>query len=642
MQQFVAGLILLLITGFVFLIPSDPNFIGPPVPETKTAPTFKTLDTSSDAQAMAALDLATVPQIHQPYMRYLWVEHDGAENLKVLTLALNYVSEATVLLKPTVIGKGPLMLARIDLRRYAPTDESLKRWLTTWEELQFDPALNLILTKDTLKLLDETSELPKVKKRVNIKKRVKTGTRKKVIDVPEYTHTDGKRYNQKEIDEDVTKEVDAFEYQEVQITKDLFKDVDVLRLPNPRTDPKILLALEQGTVSQAPVVSADYFLARAMRTIKDEGVFKAIYGGLYYEFAGIPLAKDKETDQDAFFETLGIGNIKGGLNADKLFTDLRGDQRVAVFRSKVTGKPRAIDFFHSLLSRDGSGAVSVTHDLKDKDVDLGQSPIMNLLKFKDAAREVIYERRNGMNGFVLFDGNGKRQDEVPFDVAKDHTIPAPHTARLEPAISCIRCHGKEDGWQPAENDVHKLLSQYGRLDVFGDITDINASIADTTDRIAGLYAGNINRTFLPRARDDYASAVLRAAGPWKAANQEAQATVVKVASAAISDVWARYYYDTVDAHRALLELGYDTVVKDSQSILGQLLPPELGAKQFGGIIPEDPRIGALKAGLAINRFEWDQVKAFASIRALKAQQKAKPAEKLAKDEKPSKDTTSKK
>ena len=48
--------------------------------------------------------------------------------------------------------------------------------------------------------------------------------------------------------------------------------------------------------------------------------------------------------------------------------------------------------------------------------------------------------------------------------------------------------------------------------------------------------------------------------------------------------------------------------------LSQLLPP-LPTDELG-ISPEDPVIGALKAGLKVNRLQWEQVYADAAFRVL--------------------------
>jgi hypothetical protein len=248
----------------------------------------------------------------------------------------------------------------------------------------------------------------------------------------------------------------------------------------------------------------------------------------------------------------------------------------------------------------------VTHDLRAEDIDIGTHPVMNLLNFKDAAREVIFERTNGLHGFALFDGKGKRQDEVPPDIAADHSVPSPHATRLQPAIGCLRCHGKDSGWRVVHNDAKKLLG--GLLDVFP------ARKADEIDRLAGLYAGDVERKLLPRARDDYNQAILRATGPFKKGKAD-QTEIARMTAEGLADLWKSYWYDTVDAQQVLTDLGIKSDPKTAAKTLRDTLPPIKLIVE--GRIPEDPRIAALMIGLAVNRSDYDLVYSFIASRKLK-------------------------
>lgn len=596
---------LLILVGALPCLSADAPPEQPPAP--LLAPT--------EEWSAAFLDLATVPPADRPFVRYIPIPSGSAEDLKAASLTLNYVSRASTIKKPDAIvaeraGKKTL-LARFDLRWYWPKADDLKEVLALWEELQFDPRYSLLITKDTLKLIGDTTALPKARKRITKTTRVKVGTRRVEKQVEPYVHTDGKVYNGRWVDEDVFAERLVPGFVEVAVAD--VADVDVVRLRSPVIDPRAAAALEDGTGSQAPLVSVDYLASRLLSAIKDKGLYKVLYGGLYYDFAGIKTSDDKDvTDEDLFLESLGIG--KKGERAKALFDRLNSDQRLAVFKSRVTGKPRRIDLFRSPAgSRDGGGFVSFTHDLKDEDVDIGTHPIFNLIDFKDAAREVIYERANGLQGYVLFNGEGKRQDEAPPDVVIDSTIPDGHTKRLQSAISCIRCHGKETGWQPLANDVKALLS--GKLDVFADLSDKKKLTQDEVlDRLQA-YGGNFDK-WLTNARDDYSQFMLRATGPWKLGAPD-QTAVVKVASAHMSDVWAGRWYQTVDAARALRELGVPGEKGKEQAMLRRLLPPDLQGVAFG-IIAEDPRAAALKEGVSIRPQDFDLAFGFIAARVQQA------------------------
>jgi len=343
--------------------------------------------------------------------------------------------------------------------------------------------------------------------------------------------------------------------------------------------------LQGLTKSNNPVMRYDWFEKQILSTID---------GGKYYDFLGIERNPKGRTAQEAFLESLGIDEAKSQA--------IRADQRAAIFRSGVTGKPRRVDIFRGLGGRSGTGFVSITHDLADADVDPKVHPIRNLLDFKDTAREIIAERNNGLHAFALFNGKGELQDEVPPNIAVDRTIPAPHTMRLQSAISCIRCHGFDgsDGLKPFDNDVQKLLSN--RLDVFGDVKSKEFT-SDVLDRLAGLYAGDLRKP-ISRAKDDYAESIFKIT----------EGMSVKEAADALGDSFSKYTYDMVSPEKAALELGFKVKKDDAAKLLQEVLP-QLKADE-SGISPEDPIIGALKTGLSINRVEWEQIYADCAIRSM--------------------------
>lgn len=568
-------------------------------------PPFLPASVPAHAVEIAWEDQQKVPHEDRPFMRYIWVSSGVREDVQATAATLGYISRASVPVRPVpVVPSGHVV--RVDLRSLAPRAADLTEWLKLWEEFRFDPKFSLLVTRDSLDLIaafapDLMERVVKV--RVQKKKRI-------VVKVPPFRHTDGHTYDWDY--RDVT--VAVMEERKVRDAVRGMNRTDVLRLNPLSIDPLKLAALQEELVTEAPIVHHSYLVWRALSAIKDQGIYRTIYGGLYYEFAGIPKGQKKgQTDEDALFELLGIGNAK------ETFDRLRSDQRVAVFRSGVTGKPRRVDILRSLSGRDSAGIVSVTHDPKDASVDVGQHPIMNLVEFKDDARELIYERANGFLGYALYDGKGARQDEAPSDVANDRTVPAPHSLRLQPAISCIRCHGGDgsDGWKPLTNDVKRLLK--GRADILDDASNRQGDLADVLDRLAGWYAGSPDR-LLTRARDDFAAGVLRTTGPWRASKD--QTDVVKLSSNRLADIYGNHVYRQVDARQALLELGFDLTrdndpAKDREkavAFLQKLLPPDEQAR-IGDIFPEDPRAAALLAGLALNRIEWDLVYSYVAYRA---------------------------
>lgn len=521
--------------------------------------------TPADACAMIIGDMGTLPEADRPYQRYIWIPEPSKAIIGAVNYAMNLsCSRSTVIVQPTLLGNGQLL--RWDLRRLAPRDESVTELMSIWEEFQYEPYFHIIkTTKDALPT-NAIAQEPQPSD--------PTGSLRFKIENQLWYRSPAKTF---------------FVWDgEAWIRMDSLVNFKSEKIATYGAH----CGLEQSVLMQglaksnATVVRYDYFLTKALSTLD---------GGLYYKFAGIKAKPSGgKSSQDAFLASLGAD--------EDLVAALRTDQRVAMFRSNVTGKPRRIDAFQGAGVRPGSGTglITVTHDIADENVDPRRDPIRNLLDFNDDAREIIAEKPNGLHIFALFDGDGNLQDAAPDNVVKDHTIPSPHTARLQSAISCIRCHGPHEGFQPFTNDVQKMLS--GLLDVFGDL-DGRSSIPDTLDRLAGLYAGDLQKP-VQRGRDDYNSAVFRTTGGMGVVDT----------SAVVSQIYGGYNFSLVDAYTACLELGYQVPERDAVGYLNQLLPPL--QKDAVGVSPEDPVIGALKAGLKVNRYQWEQVYADAAFRAI--------------------------
>jgi len=562
----------------LFGLAASPSASGPDGARAK--PAVRRVSTPSDAVLTALADAERLSPFEARFVRYLWLPGGTVQELKDAALSLNIVSRATVPLRlPPVAG---LLLARVDLRQFAPRQQDLEDWLRLWEDFQFDPFFALLVTRDTLNLLT-----PAVRARVAESRLSRDRT---LLGALVAGHA---------------------------------RAAETLRFTSPGVDARALARLGLLTGSQAPVVAAPYFQARVLTTIKDKGLYALLFGGRYYEFAGIQKAadvkgKEEATDEDLFFERLGIGNIAAGVNAAQFFETLRSDQRLAMFRSGVTGKPRRVDLFHTPSGRETVSWGAITHDVRDQDIDVGSHPVLNLLNAVDQAREAIFDRVNGTHIYALFDGQGKLLDEAGADVAVDRTVPAPHAPRLQCALSCMACHETEgsDGWKSMTNEVKQLLGgKYTKLDVFGDLSQRDRLLTDPLDRLAGLYAGDFSKN-LRRARDDYAETVLKITGPWPESKD--QVDVVKIAVSHLVTSTRGYQYDLVDAQRALRELGWEVPRDQATAFLGTLLPPD-ERSAVGAILPEDPRLAALKEGLGIPRADWALVYSFAAERAQRAE-----------------------
>jgi hypothetical protein len=510
---------------------------------------LRRLPSPADAVAEAHADALTLP--HPECYRYLWCP-EGVLDQKCAALVCNVVSRATAVYRPVPVGR----LLRVDLRRLSRSERDLGELKGLWEDFCFDPSFSVLVTPDQLR----------------------------------FAHAAG-----------ATVEIDSH------------KAGSVVRVDGLHLDRTLLGDLQHRLHTGAPVTEWRYFAWRSLTAIKDRGVYADVWGGRYYELRGIRKGKVKgATDLDVLLDQFGVGNVSAGLTADKLFDRLRSDQRAGLFRSGVTGKPRRVDWFHGPDARDGTGAISVTHDLRDQDVDVGTHPVFNLLHFKEAATEVILEGTNGMHVYTIHGANQELLDEAAQEVVSDRTVPNPFPPRLQPALSCIACHEEDgsDGWKPTPNDVRTMLARRTRLDVFGDLSKQDQ--LDAVDRVGGLYAGDFTKA-IRRARDDYAEAVLKAAGPWPESKD--QTDVVKHGMGRLARRVREYWYGAVSPRDALRELGIDAPADRAKEVFAALLPPDK-ALDAGGYYQESPTLGALKEGLSVNRSDWDLVKGFAAVRAV--------------------------
>jgi hypothetical protein len=571
------------------LVPKRPRHKDAPAPAPRQAPgRLRALPVPDDAVGQALADVLTLAPYARPYARYIRVREgtleadaDGkplsppalSRDGKAVALTLGMASRSVFPnVRPVPVPGGQVL--RIDLTQYAPRPGDLREWLRLWEEFRFDPDFNLLLTRDELEM--------------------------------------AARYG-----------VDAGKGEKV--------DVDVVRIDGPHIDPAALYRLKKETHSEAPVVGDRYLAYRVLRTVKDRGVYRVIWGGLYYDLRGVRRVKDldgrrrkeadavKATDLDILLDAAGIGNIRAGLTYDRLFERLRSDQRVAVFKSGVTGKPREVEWFHGPDSRDGTGAFSITHDLANKDVDIGTHPLYNLEYIRAAAYEVIGEGTNGFPVYAIYDGDQKLLDVADAtQVVADRTVPDPFPPALQCGDSCLACHCAQGdvGWKPLRNDAKRMLS--GRLDVFGDLSQRDPFGPRTIERLAGLYAGNFDK-HIRRARDDLDETVLRCAGPWPGVKDQVNAA--KPAFSHVVDRCRGYFYGEVTPDVALEELGLKAPKGKAVAVLKALLPPDPEAAVVlpytQPYVAENPVLGALKEGLAVSRSDWDLVKSFAALRSRK-------------------------
>lgn len=212
--------------------------------------------------------------------------------------------------------------------------------------------------------------------------------------------------------------------------------------------------LRQTTGSLGAILRGDYVVAKFLTTLE---------GGQYYQ---LTLTDENE---GRWFEDNGVDTA--------VSRQLRAWIGASMAKSDVTFKPRRVIRYQGVL-----GGIYATYDSIETKAenDPVRYPIGSpggkggLYLLDHDAVESIAVAPNGLLRFALFNGQRQRQDVVPDAVAKDHLG---LDGRLQPGISCIRCH-TESGLRPVRDDVSGLLEAN---------VDLLSSDPDTARTIREFY-----------------------------------------------------------------------------------------------------------------------------------------------------------
>ena len=258
--------------------------------------------------------------------------------------------------------------------------------------------------------------------------------------------------------------------------------------------------LQETTGLTVPIVEADRWLVHSLRTR---------LGGLYYKLQGYDTIAGTERKRLNQKEWLAL------FGADEEASAAAGSEEfVGMWCSRVgLGKPRRGKFFYGATGAKvsaGPPLVVLTQDITQEQNETDNNPIYSLFDFNFAATEILAVRQNGAIAYSLFDGDGELQDFAPGDIVEDYAANQEQSGRIESAISCIRCHGQHNQWQPMPNDVKYLLStpvDGVKLDVVFDFGIEGLTQQDVRNRLEDLYSGDLTRA-LKIARDAHEYAVI--------------------------------------------------------------------------------------------------------------------------------------
>lgn len=505
---------------------------------------------------------------------YVWIrDSEDDELIDVYDWVLNYgTSRAEVPLRTTKIRGGAAgVLLRLDRREWFPTLSSQTNFVDIVEEY-VDPHFYdyQALLQQPIKIL-ETSQ---------------SGSHVRISCDP-YVK-DGKRYTSKWITPEEYEELNASHVAE-------FIDVRqfnpaVLSLARESAD-----TLKEVTGLNVPIVEAERWLVHSLRTLD---------GGLYYRLQGYRDADGKGVNQQQWLDLFGVSEDDAA-KAD-------AEEFIGLWRSNVTAKARRAKFLQGRLVRPsvGSALTVITQDPADGDIETGQHPLYSLFDFKFAATEVLAMRPNGTVAYALFSDDGELQDAAPDDIVSDHTVPTPHTTRVESAISCIRCHGPDSQWRPMPNQVKTLLStefaDNRRLRVFTDLSDPKRTQDEVLHGLAVRYSGDLTLP-LRLARDavEFTSARL------VDFTLEADGYAVE-AAARVARRFEKYVYTPITPQEALRTLGVRTTDVVAMEILKNLNP--IGNSDVA--VLADPAYVTLLLhekddSLVVTRQDWERI--YASV-----------------------------
>lgn len=319
------------------------------------------------------------------------------------------------------------------------------------------------------------------------------------------------------------------------------------------------------------IYRVDQFCDRAIRTADD---------GLYYAWRGIEAGKTKLND---YLKSRGF-NLAEGLKTNSI------DQAVTL--SHVTSSPRVLIFGRSqgIKPSKGSGLVAITKDLAVGANDPNKNPFQSLLNDNQKYfKETILQLPNGQQEFALWNEDDVAIAEADPRVATDSTVPHPFPARLQPASSCISCHGGDAGMKPFDTEfvyngsARLVKADVSKADQFAAYQAIRSRFSATQPEVDA---------FLANARDS-----LAAQYDFLSIHEHQGG---KAAYEALTSLENDYRNSWVTPAKACEEIGLTG--GKPQELLAAAIPPSDAVPQGSAGI-----VNRLRDGRDVSRAEWEAV-----------------------------------
>jgi hypothetical protein len=248
------------------------------------------------------------------------------------------------------------------------------------------------------------------------------------------------------------------------------------------TPPVELDELRRLLVTDAPVISGDFFLSRTARQFDLANNDNPRIG--YYDWLGL-------VDRNAYFRLIGLDEQK----AIALFKEWRA----LVVKSGVSQQNRQIVALNAI-----TGRAWVTLDTFSE---TGRSIARRNLRrgeFAHDAEEWYGFLPNGLPATFLADKNGVRQAAAPDKIGGDDSpLRTGRDARIHVNLSCLRCHGGNDQLKPVDDWARKTFARRGA------VLRLQDPDKRTLLELRRQYLSDIDRV-LRRDREDFVDAIERA------------------------------------------------------------------------------------------------------------------------------------
>lgn len=353
--------------------------------------------------------------------------------------------------------------------------------------------------------------------------------------------------------------------------------------------------------SFCPIVRVDWFLSRALTPVD---------GGFYYRWRKLTVGKTKLDD---YLLSRGV---------PRKDIESRNAPDCEICMSKITGRARKLEFLVSSAVKASAsrGTIALTFDSRADRVDPRQDAFLSLLDVAPDALEVMVTLPNGWIEYTLWDDKELLLAEADPRVVTDSQVPSPYQNRLVSGISCIRCHGSDEGWRPFANEFKALIGDRGRV------------LTDTSKGTDADEQFNQWRKTMSQFSGDLLPVVRAAQDDYEFHIHHVLHTTAKLATANVSEMFASYNYTPITAYIASNDLGFKPGKLDKLGVdtFRNVVPPI----DYSGLAPDHGFIARLSCvyidpitaepkGLTLTRLQWELIYEDTALRSYAALANAK-------------------